>query len=84
MTEPVVPRAEEDLGGLAYPWLVDAEAGGGGGGSGGAGLRECAREPEREVRPKVSRSNPRVFFKKSGITACEMDRSLREGSEGAE
>jgi len=74
MTEPVVPRAEDDFGGLAYPRLVDAEAGGGGSGSGGAGLRESVREE----RLNVSLKNVRVFFRKSGITACEMDRSLCE------
>ena len=78
MTEPVIPSAEDGFEGSAYARLVDAEASGGGGGSGGAGPRECAREPGREVRTKVSRRNPRVFFKKSGITPCEMNRSLRE------
>ena len=63
----MVPGAEDDLGGLAYARLVDAEASGGGGGSGGAGLGECARETEREVRPKVSLRNVRAFFRKSGI-----------------
>jgi len=78
MTEPVIPSAEDGFEGSAYARLVDAEASGGGGGSGGAGPRECAREPGREVRTKVSRRNPRVFFKKSGISTRQLDRNACE------